>query len=87
MRRKILTQNGKRALIFKNEVLLSKKNNTATEFNKIHENTLVLSKIAFSLLLCNILLNNLNQLIYKLINATELRNLIFLVVLLAVIQL
>ena len=48
MRRKILTQNGKRALIFKNEVLLSKKNNAATEFNKIHENTLVLSKIAFS---------------------------------------
>ena len=48
MRRKILTQNGKRALIFKNEVLLSRKNNTATEFNKIHENTLVLSKIAFS---------------------------------------
>ena len=87
MRRKILTQNGKRALIFKNEVLLSKKNNTATEFNKIHENTLVLSKIVFSLLLCNILLNNLNQLLYKLINATELRNLIFLVVLPAVIQL
>ena len=87
MRRKILTQNGKRALIFKNEVLLSKKNNAATEFNKIHENTLVLSKIAFSLQLCNILLNNLKQLLYKLINATELRNLIFLVVLPAVIQL
>ena len=60
--------------------------NTATKFNKILENTLVeisqqnlktlvLSKIALSSLLCNILLYNFNQSLYKVINPTELSSL------------